>query len=148
MRHACGQYLIAALGLSVVVTITWLTANDRVFWVTGPSMEPTLAENDLIWVSPARAEYAHVGCVAVLKRPWPGVRFAVKRVVATFGHCDGLSRANPLQTTCRGLHRDEFLVSGDNRPVSVDSRQMGPVDRASFIGCARLVLLPSPRSIK
>jgi signal peptidase I len=46
----------------------------------------------------------------------------------------------PLEMT---LKQDEYFLSGDNRPVSSDSRIWGPASHEDFIGKAFLIIFPA-----
>lgn len=42
----------------------------------------------------------------------------------------------------RQLGADEYFVMGDNRPISHDSRRVGPLKREQILYCAKAVVLP------
>lgn len=122
--------------------------------VAGDSMRPTLRPGDRLWVdrltlrwrSPRRGEL-----VVGLPRSRPGL-WIVKRIVGLPGECvelhhdrvsiDGVPLAEPYlagptaligQFTWR-TGPDEYLLLGDNRAESDDSRLYGPFSRDRLRG--------------
>ena len=122
--------------------------------VAGHSMEPTLIENDLLLVSrrfPDRGRPAR-GDIVLFRDPLMGVD-DIKRVCGLPGELvelvggaliiDGASLNEPYATarasggSNRGswsLSEDDYIVLGDNRDDSRDSRAFGPVYRSSIVG--------------
>ena len=124
--------------------------------VKGESMSPTLADGT--WVRVDRRAYkVHGPCrfdVVLLEHPHRPGFAEVKRVVGLPGEhvvldpkglqVDGVRTPQPVATTraSRGgwwrLAADEYVVLGDNRERSTDSREFGAVNRRHIKG--RVVL--------
>ncbi len=134
--------------------------------VAGHSMEPTLIENDLLLVSrrfPDRGRPAR-GDIVLFRDPLMGVD-DIKRVCGLPGELveqvDGAliidgSTLNEPYTIARAsgesnrgswsLSEDEYIVLGDNRDDSRDSRAFGPVHRSFIVGRAWCRYGPAGRS--
>ncbi|GLF99552.1 S26 family signal peptidase [Streptomyces yaizuensis] len=104
--------------------------------VTGPSMEPALGDGDRVLVR-RRAHRVARGDIVVLDAP-PGTHrdgLVIKRVAAAPGDPVPALFADriggPPGAT---VPPDCFLLLGDNRSVSVDSRHFGYVARARLTG--------------
>ena len=132
--------------------------------VVGRSMEPTLYSADIVvvtkfdyWFSgPERGDVAlcrlpeHSETETYLKRvaAVPGDTYAIRSGVA---YLNGEVADEPYATgndACEDfeitLAEDEYLVLGDNRPESYDSRaaDVGVLSRSDFIGRARIKVWP------
>ena len=99
--------------------------------VEGHSMEPAYHPGDRVWMS----RWAYVwrtparGDVVVIRSPAHPHRLELKRVVGLPSETvewEGGHRAR--------LGREEYMVVGDNRFHSDDSRLYGPVPRAAIFG--------------
>ncbi|MCZ6539696.1 MAG: signal peptidase I [Chloroflexi bacterium] len=135
--------------------IEWLSFYP--FKVAGQSMEPAFSENT--WVAVFRAGFRSRDPrrfdVVRLEDPRRPNRWMLKRIVGLPGDevalragelfVDGDPVAEP-QAYCPEpvadnvewwLRDDEFVVLGDNRTGSTDSRKFGPVKRASIRGRVR-----------
>ena len=147
-----------ALGVSLLVAsiVTWAPAE-----VHGRSMEPTLHSGDRVVVryEPARLDRGDVVVLAGV----PGYGGPVtKRLVALPGDrvrlcgdhvlVNGVpEHAGHVLARDAGDQRAEFVVPagsvfvlGDNRPVSLDSRMLGPLPLSSVKGVVDYVLGPGP----
>ncbi len=132
--------------------------------VSGASMQDTLRGGDVALVT--RFDYASgrgPGRGDVVECRFPGrADTYVKRVVGLPG--DEISFfggaltvngqtlredyvSSPTEDYAVALGEDEYLVLGDNRMQSYDSRMpdMGPVGRGSFVGRVRFILWPIDR---
>lgn len=120
--------------------------------VRGRSMEPALVEGDrlLVWRHPRRLVR---GDVVVVRSPLAPDELLVKRVVAQEGERVGVHEGrlvvsgflmeepwvkpgtalSPLEREVQ-LHPGQLWLLGDNRAESVDSRQLGPIDRRLLVG--------------
>lgn len=131
--------------------------------VKGESMRETLCNGDMVfalrrWLCGGPRRFDVVLC------RYPGRREAfVKRVVGLPGervalvsgvlHINGeaveehfLQRPTRQTTPEYTLGPDEFFVLGDNRPVSHDSRSVGPIRSEAIFAIATCVFLPPSRA--
>ena len=139
-----------------VVALLWLISAWGVMPTKGDSMLPTVPSGSLIWVMP----FTSIERDDLVAFCHDGVTFAgaclggeslLKRVVATTGqavafehgilYVDGLpEKRNVDKTMLTALpyvvERDEWFVLGDNRSVSIDSRNFGPIQRQQVFGKA------------
>ena len=135
--------------------IEWLSFYP--FRVAGHSMEPAFSENT--WVAVFRAGFRKCGPrrfdVVRLEDPRRPNHWMLKRIVGLPGEevalkagglfIDGEEVAephayypDPLTDNIEWWPRDdEFVVLGDNRTGSTDSRKFGPVKRSSIRGRVR-----------
>ncbi|HEX5045359.1 MAG TPA: S26 family signal peptidase [Candidatus Polarisedimenticolaceae bacterium] len=135
MRRATQRRTVLAVGavlagtaLAVLVVTRWVAIP---WMVVGPSMAPTLEHGDLVLVdrwSYGRRE-PRPGEIALLAGP-RGVPL-VKRVLR--GPLPRGERIGDLVDPTRP-REPLFWVEGDNRALSADSRQFGPVPRGRFRG--------------
>jgi signal peptidase I len=132
--------------------------------VVGDSMEPSLANGDRLLVSRSYSN-PHAGDVVIIDGRENSDEDVVKRIVAVAGDRveirDDVALVNGrvqesahiLRNEDRGVYMDELVVPdgyvyvlGDNRPVSLDSRFLGPVPLDRIRGRARFVFLPLHRA--
>ena len=129
---------LTAAGLAVIVI---LRRRYAVVTVEGTSMQPTLHEGDRVLVRKTGIGQLRRGQVVVASDPGrtgrPQRRWLIKRVVAVPGD---LRPAAWLPATAdpgeRLVPRKKFVVLGDNRPVSYDSRQIGYFCADRLLGIA------------
>lgn len=122
--------LLSYLGAVIIAGTQYVAHPWR---VSGPSMEPTLLDGDLVLVDrwsfrhrpPRRAE------LVLLRAPGPGASARVKRVSATYRQAYGLSTLPAWDDL---LSADVAWVLGDNPGQSHDSRHHGPVPLESIRG--------------
>ncbi|MBR1560504.1 MAG: signal peptidase I [Clostridia bacterium] len=147
--------LFAAAGLCVR---TWGFGLTR---IAGTSMNATLRDGDVVLVT--RFDYLGGGTPSfgdVVECRFPNRRDTyVKRVAGLPGEAvaisggalyrDGQRMSEPYVSSFAEdfetvLNSEQFLLLGDNRADSYDSRMpdMGPVDAGAFLGRARLVVWP------
>ena len=143
-------------------------ARSRRLHVTGHSMEPYLVEGDLILATRRFPHNGHPqrGDVVTFHEPLSS-EISVKRVCGlpneTVALTDGVltvdgqpipesyiasnsgraGRYGDMQWT---LGPDEYILLGDNRGDSLDSRAYGPVQRSAIIGRAWYRYAPAARS--
>lgn len=103
-------------------------------------MEPSLHDGDVVLVRRTKQDRLRAGQVVVVSRPtcrgpelvtWEHQGWAIKRVVALEGQ--------PLAPEYGGGPGDRvpastMVLAGDNRDVSLDSRQLGPYPGRSLLG--------------
>jgi signal peptidase I len=149
---------VVLVGLVLLSYFAFSRVGVQIVEVMGDSMNPTLHQSDHYllkkWVylfrSPQRSE------IVVISDP-DDHGFSVKRVIATEGetvqlrdgkvYVDGVKLNEPYLAdgaitwgkTRSGdqvfqLGQDEYFVLGDNRMISIDSREYGPVPRQNILG--------------
>ena len=129
--------------------------------VAGASMQPALNDGDRVFISRAMAAFGVVarGDIVVCRLEDAGEKQdIVKRVVALPGDeiviADGALQVNGVEireayasggtdgTVRVTLADGEYFVMGDNREVSMDSRNLGPVRAGDLIGKVILRFYP------
>ncbi len=134
------------------------------YYVTGPSMRPTLHTSEYILVDKAQYLFSgpQRGDVIVFEYPLDTSIDYVKRVIGIPGDrvtveadgqvlVDGVAIKepyvndldNPYEPSTWVLKPNQYFVLGDNRGDSSDSRDWGPVPSQDIIGKAVLVYWPS-----
>jgi signal peptidase I len=122
------RWLLAGLavlaGLAAATRSVFTTAD-----VVGNSMAPTLTDGQRLLITRARWSPVRAGQIVVFVNPRPRAepRYLVKRVVAIAG------QRSPLDG--RPVADGQLIVRGDNL-VSLDSRQLGPIELSSVLGSA------------
>jgi signal peptidase I len=160
-----GRLLLDALEVAIITTLIFLIARVFVqnYQVDGPSMTPTLLNNEYILVN--KVDYdLHTpqrGDVIVFKYPRDTSRDFVKRVIGIPGDTvtvsaegvvtvDGVTLKEPYTNDLLNIYGPEkvtlgagqYFVLGDNRGDSSDSRDWGPVPQSDIIGKAEFVYWP------
>jgi signal peptidase I len=157
---------IKALIIAMVIVVLLQTYVFNLSKVKGESMQPTLHEQDRLFVDKIVYAFAKPkrGEVVILRDPSPdvGKQYLVKRVVAIPGDelqisnhqlivngvvqsesytNTGIEDNKPFHLT---LQADEYFVMGDNRhhEKSKDSRRFGPVHSSDIIGRADMIVWP------
>ena len=125
--------------------------------VAGNSMEPTLSSGQHLVATRLsfRRPYLSRGDIVVLHDPWGDGRDYVKRVVGLpreivelkkdgdlmvsgelieEEYLGGVTHVYPDEYPVWTLGEEEYLLMGDNRRSSRDSRTLGPVSRKKIIG--------------
>ncbi len=157
---------IATVGFFFTIIKTFLI---QPFLVQQTSMVPTFEPYDYIIVD--RFSYTFLeepkrGDVVVFKSgPENGNRYLIKRIIGLPGEqitIDGTTTIVTNNTHPEGLilnetyikntdgrtkkvltlGADEYFMMGDNRPLSLDSRQIGPIKRTQIIGRTLVRLYP------
>lgn len=159
IRRASSALVLLFLVLLVLLLTQLFVAT--VIAVDGASMEPTIARGAVVVVRREKRAFAR-GAIVGLTLPTgklvkriiglPRETVAIKNGEVMIGGpaspAGGLIAREPYVsgptegTLELELKDDEFLVLGDNRDDSVDSRQFGPVRRLEIIGRVRAVLWP------
>ncbi len=133
------------------------------YYVSGPSMQPTLHTSEYILVDKAQYLFSRPerGDVIVFEYPLDTSEDYVKRVIGLPGDrvtveadgqvlVDGIAIKepyvndldNPYEPRTWYLKASQYFVLGDNRGDSSDSRDWGPVPYKDIIGKAVLVYWP------
>lgn len=125
--------------------------------VSGDSMEPTLSSGQHLVATRLsfRRQYLSRGDIVVLRDPWGDGRDYVKRIIGLpreivelkkegdlivsgelieEGYLGGASHVYPEDYPIWTLGDEEYLLMGDNRRSSRDSRALGPVLQKKIIG--------------
>lgn len=162
-------YWTQALVVALVALILLFTLVGRIIGVVGPSMQPTLYENDLLLLQ-SIGYHPKAGDVVVLRKESFMTEPVVKRVIATGGQhvkVDFLNNAvyvdgekldesyinepmEPISYLEDSMVLDvtvpegSIYVMGDNRNHSTDSRdeRLGTVDERYVLGRALFILFP------
>jgi signal peptidase I len=155
------ESIVIAVLLAVIIRIFIIEP----FYIPSGSMEPTLQEGDRIIVSKISYYFQEPqrGDVVVFKYPLNQKRNFVKRLIATGGETVALrnsrlyinGQAVPEDYLPEGLRfnnfgpkevpQDSYLMLGDNRNNSEDSRVWGFLPRDLMIGKAVLIYWPLDR---
>lgn len=132
-----GGAVLAATSLGV----WWLRRSYRVVSIVGPSMLPAYADGDRVLARRRGGRRLRVGDVVVFGADSGlGRTLKIKRVAALPGD------AVPDEMASAGSARvppGRFVVLGDNRADSLDSRQLGPQPLSSVYGVVLRHLGPS-----
>ena len=148
------------IGIGIALGITYFY---RPTMVWGISMFPTL--NDMDFLIMDRNEYRHnvpeYGDIVIFKHEGKHV---IKRLIGKPGDTISFKNGNVYRNGKRlkedylneaytepgketKLKEDEFYVLGDNREVSLDSRDMGPINKDNIRGKVVLRIFPNYQEI-
>ncbi|NLT42177.1 MAG: signal peptidase I [Anaerolineae bacterium] len=153
------------LALVLFVAVRTALQNTR---VDGHSMEPTLRDGQYLMVNKLayRLGAPGRGDIVVFPSPQEGGKALIKRVIGLPGeeiavvsgqvYINGARLAEPYLAVNHGvsnfgplvLQNGEYLVMGDNRTNSNDSRNFGPVHESALIGKAWFSLWPPFESLE
>lgn len=156
--HDAIETIVVALVLALIIKATIL----EVFWIPSSSMEPTLNIQDRIVVNKFiyRFREPRRGEIVVFKLPTDRQhKELIKRLIGLPGDTiemrEGLIFINgKYYSENHPMFRDndsfgpvqipdgEYLVLGDNRPVSADGRYFGLLPRKYLVGPAFLKIWP------
>ena len=159
-------YDIASIvGTAVIAIMIVFTFFYRFVGVVGPSMQPTLFENDWLAVS-AIPKKPEAGDIIIITQPNAFDEPIVKRIIATEGqtvdirdghvYVDGemlvetyiapdvYTEREDLDNYPVTVPKDNVFVLGDNRPHSTDSRSamIGLIDRNYILGTVSFRMMP------
>lgn len=152
---------VALISLAIIVPIRYYLIQP--FYVKGASMEPNFYDHEYLLIDELsyRLREPQRGEVVVFRYPLDKRNFFIKRIIGLPGETveivDGqviiysdkypegikLDESSYLPSEFKGkqinhnkvvLGRDEYYVLGDNRTLSLDSREFGPVKRDLIIG--------------
>jgi signal peptidase I len=151
---------VILLALVIFFAIHFMIQNFR---IDGTSMEPNVHNGEYVIVNKTAYWFGHNpqrGDVVVFQAPDQPQNDRVKRVIGLPGETvevrsDGAVYVNGQQleepylpshhsgtSGTWTVPEDEYFVMGDNRSVSYDSREGGPVPRSNIIGKAWLIIWP------
>ncbi len=161
------QFLREWLGYILLIALILLL---RIFviepvMVDGPSMEPTLYDGDYMFLNKIGYVFGDIQRFDIVVANAEEMR-VVKRVIGLPGEhvmyrnntlyingeaikepftrrfMDDFSLENLENFDGEVIPDNKYLILGDNRPISQDSRDFGLVSRKDIIGKASFVLLP------
>jgi signal peptidase I len=160
--------VIGGIAAGLALRSAGVGPGTRTVHVIGAAMEPAVHDGDYLVIQPFAAGGPRAGDIVVMRDPFDHSREFVKRVVALPTQTvsirdgrlvvDGAAQTEPYldprqpRTVLANwpadgqpvtLGGDEYLVLGDNRDHSADSRTFGPVPRADILGRATRILTPS-----
>lgn len=163
-RPGAALQVAGSLSLTALVAVGVRTQLGAPMVVGSDAMAPALRRGDIVWVDRGGGGDLRAGAV-VAYRPAAGAGLSLKRVVAGPGQVvefasgrlvlDGVPRGTSTEETWCGqpvvvrpgtdaaavtVPREAAYVLGDDRGVSGDSRQWGPVPMSAVVGRVRLVL--------
>ena len=107
---------VAAVGLTELVA--WICQRRLRIRVSGHSMEPTLTNDQFVWVK--RTTKVHEGDIVLSRHPIQANLNSIKRVSE--------------------IHPDGLTLIGDNPSESTDSRSFGRVPRVHLVGVVTAAL--------
>ncbi|MBQ3151300.1 MAG: signal peptidase I [Clostridia bacterium] len=165
-RIAFSVYDVASIiGTAILAIMLVFTFGFRFVGVVGPSMQPTLFENDWLAVT-ATLKNPEAGDIVIITQPNAFNEPIVKRVIATEGqtvdirdghvYLDGellvekyispdvVTQREDLDNYPVTVPEGQVFVLGDNRPHSSDSRSsaIGLIDNDYIIGKVSFRLMP------
>ena len=149
---------IIVISLAIIIPIRYFLIQP--FYVKGASMEPNFYDHEYLIIDEIsyRLRKPQRGEIIVFKYPNDPSQYFIKRILGMPGESieikDGrirvyknedsvgyyldegqyLSNIEGLTNKKFNLGEDEYLVLGDNRPSSLDSRIFGPIHERSIIG--------------
>lgn len=154
---------VAILAAAVGVAFLLRTYVISFYRVQGPSMQPTLYTGERLFVNKIGYRFAEVERFDIVVCHYPGAQeYYVKRVVALPGDTVSVEngvvyingealeeeyvvnrdQANMAETV---VPEDCYMVFGDNRANSMDSRSIGAIERDAIVGRAVAVTWPLDR---
>jgi signal peptidase I len=152
---------VRLLGQAVVLAVVLFCFTLRIAHVSGLSMEPTVPVDSYVLVSTLDFRFLppRGNDVIAFVHDRVGPEIFVKRIIATPG--ESVSEVNGVMvvngralaegrgrlfdrrsTAVTRLPAQRYYVVGDNRPISDDSRNWGPIRRTSLLGRIDVVLWP------
>ena len=127
--------------------------------VVGPSMQPTLQEGNIVIVSKLSYKFGDIKRGDILVFEYDGMKNLIKRVIGLPGekiefknntvYIDGIaykeSYLENIKTNdykVEKVEENHYIVLGDNRENSYDSREIGQISKDDIIGKVVLRLWP------
>lgn len=172
--RAVGAFLLEVVQIVVVAAAIVLPVRYfliQPFNVKGASMEPNFHNNEYLIIDELSYRFREPirGEVVVFRPPLDPGEYYIKRMIGLPGdtveitdgrvyianaahpnrvelkeaYLDDLSTQGKKKVT---LAADEYMVLGDNRDESLDSRSFGPIKRSSIVGRAWVRGLPLSRA--
>ena len=144
---------VVAISLAIIIPVRYLLIQP--FYVKGASMEPNYEDHEYLLIDEITYHFRNPirGEVVVFKYPNDTSQYFIKRVIGLPGENISISDnqifvngkklnevtylASSVQTSGSinmTLEPNQFLLLGDNRQASLDSRIFGPVDRKYIVG--------------
>jgi len=136
----------------------------RPFIVQGASMEPNFQNGNYLIIDMVSYRFNNPdrGDVVVFRYPHNRSSYYIKRIIGLPGDHVSLRNGDvfvngaitsdkyfslgvdtfPASQTDFSLTEDQFFVMGDNRAMSFDSRNWGPLERSDIIGFVRIRVWP------
>lgn len=117
-----GKYIIAIFVLLFIVIYVF-----SVQVVVGPSMEPGLKENDILFLSKFHYKVFDVKRDDVVAFSDKSSKYLIKRII-------GIPGDNLEEYGYETIPEDMYFVLGDNLDDSLDSRDFGLISKSQIIG--------------
>lgn len=152
--------------IAIIIVVPFRLFVAQPFIVSGASMSPTFETGQYLIVDELTYHFESPkrGDVVILKKPFEESEYLIKRIVGLPGDTiivkDGMVSIKAegtenaftipepyvknvkMETFEKTVGKDEYFVMGDNRPVSLDSRYIGPIPKNHVVGRAILRLFP------
>lgn len=152
--------------IAIVIVVPFRLFVAQPFIVSGASMSPTFETGQYLIVDELtyRFEPPKRGDVIVLNKPSQEGEYLIKRIVGLPSETIVISggvvsikekngqnemtvsepyvKNKKVEDFKKTLDENEYFVLGDNRPVSLDSRYIGPIPKDHIVGRAILRLFP------
>jgi signal peptidase I len=161
MKDLLNRHNLISIAIVAIIAVVLIrTFVFETFFVSGDSMSPTIFSGDFVfvnklaytWGEPKRGDI-----IVAVPRVYPGK--VIKRVIGLPGEWFSIENGRvvirnsrtdegvnldeaylklpdtpEVGTTRRNIDPKEYFALGDNRAVSIDSRELGPVDKWSIKG--------------
>jgi len=151
---------IIVIGIVLVLRIYVIAPTE----VVGFSMTPTLTNGDITLLDKITYDLSDIKRFDVIVLDYNETRFLIKRVVGLPGeeikYIDNVLYVNDKKVEeifingketidfsseelgSKKIPNDKYLVLGDNRGDSMDSRKIGFIEKSDIIGKTRIILFP------
>lgn len=134
--------------ISVVFIFLYVVSFQQ---VVGPSMQTTLQEGNIVVISKLSYKFSNIKRGDILVFEYDGMKNLIKRVIGLPGetieykdnilYIDGKPYKEPYlddvitnDYTSGVIEENHYILLGDNRENSMDSRDIGAVDKKDIIG--------------
>ncbi len=161
--------IIKFVAITLIIVVPIRTFIAQPFIVSGASMYPTFQENEYLIVDELsyRLRPPERGEVIIFRYPKMPSKYFIKRVIGLPGEKVTIKNGHVFITSAGkkavelnepyaqdgsgtdfeiSLNPNQYFVLGDNRPVSLDSRSWGPLDKKFITGRAVVRLFPLTRT--